>query len=261
MIGCFSTNTFFDFEVSNIELFKNRKVIIGRVFFQIKQKTEMGNSNDQKTSINQKNEINKQETEVEVFVTTEQTDELKEAVVEETKEIIPKLMEHFDFPKDILMKMIEFLPLEDILKFRETCVSNSNFIQLHKSKQMNEFIPQNDNQHDEYLTMNIENISNPLRMSIQCTSHDQGWASAGGSYTFGEFVLHSEKELLRKRIFTNQRANGNWQIHNLFDVGNGEFLDNFLKSKTVSIYLRSEYPGWRCFAKNASIVVISINYD
>jgi hypothetical protein len=226
-------------------------LLVKKNTLQSKQKTEMGNSNDQKTSINQKNDINKQETE---FVTTEQTDELKEG------EIIPKLMD-FDFPKDILMKMIEFLPLEDILKFRETCVSNSNFIQLHKSKQMKEFIPQNDNQHDEYLTMNIENISNPLRMSIQCTSHDQGWASVGGSYTFGEFVLKSDKELLRKRIFTNQRANGNWQIHNLFDVGNDEFLDNFLKSKTISIYLRSEYPGWRCFAKNTSIVVISINHD
>jgi hypothetical protein len=167
------------------------------------------------------------------------------------------------FPKEILIKVVEFLPLEDILNFRTTCLSNSKLIQLYPSQTNKEFIPQNDNQNDEYLTMNIENIINPIRMSIQCTSHDQGWASVGGSYTFGEFVLKSDDgiELQRTRIFTNQRANGNWQIHNLFDVCSVEFLENFSKSKTLSVYLRSEYPGWRCFAKNASIVLISIIHE
>ena len=166
-------------------------------------------------------------------------------------------------PIELVRNIAEFLPVQELKNFRLSSKTYSNFFKIIKKTTETNHDPKNDNQNDLYLTLEFdEKIKDAIGCYVECTSHDQGWATGGGSCTWGDIVLKSEEEtneIERRRIFTNDRASSQWKTH-FATFSDAQFLKNLEKSNSISVYLRSEYPGWRCFGKNASISIIFKNF-
>eukprot|EP01080_Neovahlkampfia_damariscottae_P009021 gene9021-1120_t len=181
------------------------------------------------------------------------------------QEKVEKLFDIDHIPNDIVFQMMDFLPLNDILSIRQVSKKFSNFFGVTKATKNQEFKPKRDDQNDEYLTFNLnKKLNNVVMFEVRCTSHDQGWATGGGSHTWADLVLKckdTEKEILRKRIFTNVRAKSEWKTHQPENFGNSDLFEKLEKADSISIFLRSSYPGWRCFAKNASFIIITKTFE
>jgi len=165
-------------------------------------------------------------------------------------------------PIELVRSIAEFLPVQELKNFRLSSKKHSNFFKIIKKTTETNLDPKNDNQNDLYLTLEFDDkIKDAIGCFVECASHEQGWAT-GGSCTWGDIVLKSEEEtneIDRRRFFTNDRGSSQWKTH-FATFSDAQFLKNLEKSNSISVYLRSEYPGWRCFGKNASISIIFKNF-
>lgn len=118
-----------------------------------------------------------------------------------------------------------------------------------------------------------------LQCTVECTSHDQGWASEDnqhdgtyvGSYTWSEVAIlklneqGEEFESDRAKIISNRRAVREFRHHlKQFHEPDG-FVKNIELGDSILIYLRSVFPGWANSANFARITaqfpILVNNYD
>eukprot|EP01012_Entosiphon_sulcatum_P060484 TRINITY_DN8547_c0_g1_i1.p1 TRINITY_DN8547_c0_g1~~TRINITY_DN8547_c0_g1_i1.p1 ORF type:complete len:192 (+),score=12.01 TRINITY_DN8547_c0_g1_i1:28-576(+) len=99
-----------------------------------------------------------------------------------------------------------------------------------------------------------------LRVEALCQSHDQGWATGEGSWTWAEISLEDgEGNEVANRLpfFTNARASNAWQKHHAVFDATHELVHiiHALRPRRIAIVLRSAYPGWRIYCQSASLRV------
>lgn len=97
-------------------------------------------------------------------------------------------------------------------------------------------------------------------IQVECSSHDQGWATADGSWTWSDLVVKNAQglEVYRERnMFVNLRANDQFQLHvKIFDQ-NSEAVKNLTPGNQLILELNAQFPGW---VNNANYGRLAVYY-
>ncbi|CAH1780819.1 unnamed protein product [Owenia fusiformis] len=107
-------------------------------------------------------------------------------------------------------------------------------------------------------------------VDVTVESHDQGWASGPGSWTWGEIAIfrdtvnadleHTETELSnRVDVYRNKRACNDFQRHEKRIYAplstQTNVLSHFKEDTHIGLWLRSRFPGWANYTRYAKIRV------
>ncbi|CEG50468.1 uncharacterized protein PHALS_00612 [Plasmopara halstedii] len=136
------------------------------------------------------------------------------------------------------------------------------------------------NMNEEYVRLQLptpEELQIPLGVDVSkcslvvadCVSKDQGWATDGrehnGTYressSWCELVVRStvamgeSNELARVPFYPNLRAGRNFRHHRRYFTSSAFLLRSLNLGDSVSIVLRSQYPGWTNSAKYGRLAV------
>ena len=97
-------------------------------------------------------------------------------------------------------------------------------------------------------------------IQVECSSHDQGWATGDGEWTWSDLVVKNVQgaEVHREeRIFVNPRANKEFRLH----VKNFDQNSNVVKCATpgseLVLELKAAFPGW---VNNANYGRLAVYY-
>ncbi|DAZ92694.1 TPA: hypothetical protein N0F65_009591 [Lagenidium giganteum] len=95
------------------------------------------------------------------------------------------------------------------------------------------------------------------RLLVDCSSHDQGWATwdqeHNGTYahscTWSELHVtspnHTDAPLGRVLVTANVRADDRYRHHRRIFGADDEVVQHVVPGSTVELYVQSQYPGWR----------------
>ncbi|DAZ92693.1 TPA: hypothetical protein N0F65_009590 [Lagenidium giganteum] len=103
------------------------------------------------------------------------------------------------------------------------------------------------------------------RLLVDCSSHDQGWATweqenddiDALSWTWSELQVTSPKRTKvpvgRVHVTTNVRADDRYRHHRRIFGPDDEVVQHVVPGSTVEMYLRSRYPGWKNYVNHGVI--------
>ena len=172
--------------------------------------------------------------------------------------------------------LLQFLDVRDRFKLK---LVNKVFKKLNKFSLKKLFVENKlelqgrDNMNVTYLSLKLpKNFFAPLDMKVKVVTKDQGWASANYSSSWidlqiykeenPENIIHSQKfvENYREKSYKKKETVFNFEKKN--DVNLNEKLQESLTPEgIICIKARSEYSGWECHVKEASIELICLVSD
>lgn len=112
-------------------------------------------------------------------------------------------------------------------------------------------------------TLHLTSFRQCERIEFEVYAHDQGWATAEGSWTWAETVLTSncdgsvDDEICeRVEVYRNPCKNSQWQRHVKRFERDCKIVNGFVPGETqVRLILRSCFSGWIHFAQKARITM------
>ena len=97
-------------------------------------------------------------------------------------------------------------------------------------------------------------------IQVECSSHDQGWATGGGEWTWSDLVVKNAEgvEVHREhRMFVNPRANDQFQLHIKSFDQHSSVVKHATPGSELILELKAQFPGW---VNNANYGRIAVHY-
>ncbi|KAJ2992823.1 hypothetical protein HDV02_002844 [Globomyces sp. JEL0801] len=85
-----------------------------------------------------------------------------------------------------------------------------------------------------------------MKVIVETCSHDQGWASGVGSYTWSEIgiMTRNDDEKLRIPLYYNNRADASDQERTFEFQKHDQLIKGLDHGDRIAIWVRAMYPGW-----------------
>ena len=121
-----------------------------------------------------------------------------------------------------------------------------------------------DNMNVSYLKLVLpQNFLFPLEMNIIAKTKDQGWATVNKSSSWVELKFFKDilmkNEIHKLKLVENYKEKDYKTVQKVYDFKNKnldenkKLLESFVPGGLISLTARSEFPGWKCFMREASI--------
>ena len=177
---------------------------------------------------------------------------------------------------NVMSYLNDFLDIKDRYKIKYV---NKVFKNLNKFSVKRLFIENKvklngtQNMNVTFLCLTLpKNFFAALDLKVKVVSKDQGWASADYSSSWVDLQIYKEEKLenlIYRQVFVEnfkeeqfKKTEKVFNFEKKNDVNENELLQNSLSSEgTICIKARSEYPGWVCHVKEASIELICLVAD
>ncbi|KAI8895335.1 hypothetical protein BC833DRAFT_651312 [Globomyces pollinis-pini] len=169
------------------------------------------------------------------FLILEPTLSVSNSSLVEDKKVTSKTRN--DIIKILQMKGLPYELTDLILDYAEYWITNCHVNSTYISGENLNYL---------YIQTNlIKDLTRCMKIVVEISSHDQGWATGPGSFTWTEFaIVHLDGTEERWEAYRNDRGQIESKVRTFEMTRQLSCIQQFTKLDSFAVWIRSQYPGW-----------------